>query len=426
MRRILLGATLLSLAPFAALGVQRTFRKATIHRVEGEGTDPPAASDPGFPDWVERFTGARFRGGNEVEILCDGDETFPRLWSDLEGAERFIHFQTYFAESGRAAGVTFGLLQRKARAGVKVRFLYDPVGCRGLAEGDLDALRRAGVEAHPLRPFGIGNLDRANHRVHSRVVLVDGSVGYTGDFGISDRWLGDGRSRGSWRSTNARFVGPALREHAAAFAILWAETTGVMLASEGISADPAPGAEMRAALLHSIPGVGSTAAQRLWALTAEGARRSCYIASGYFAPTVGQEQSLVEAARRGVDVRILNAAPEHTDVPAAYWAGRSRYAALLDAGVRLYEYRPSMMHAKFWVVDGVWSSIGALNLDNRSVSLNDEVALMIHDRGLAGRLTGDFMVDLTYARRILPEDLERSGWRERAAAWVAARINPLL
>lgn len=426
MARAMDRAALLSLAPFAVIGVQRVFREAAIHRVRGDGVDPPAAADPEFPGWVARFTGAAFRRGTEVEVLCDGDETFPRLWADLADAERFIHFQTYFAESGRAADETFGILERKARSGVRVRFLYDPVGCRGLDGGYLEALRRAGGEGYPLRPLGIGDLDRANHRVHSRIVLVDGSVGYTGDFGIADAWLGDGRSHGSWRSTNARFRGPALREHAAAFAILWSEAAGILLAGEGISAEPVSDEGMRAALLHSTPGVGSTAAQRLWALTMEGARRSCYVASGYFAPTADQERLLAEAARRGVDVRILVSRAEHTDVPAAYWAGRSRYASLLEAGVRIHEYRPSMMHAKYWTVDGIWSSVGALNLDNRSVSLNDEVALMVHDRRLAGKLVGIFMADLTRTRRILSEDLERSGWGERASAWAARRVNPLL
>ena len=417
---------LMTLAPFALIGLQRTFRTSAPHCLsEGDETHP-SPSDPTFPEWVERLTRAQFRPNNEVQILCNGDETYPRLWSDLEAAERSIEFQIYYAESGCVADRTFAILEKKARAGVRVRFLYDPVGCRGLDRRYVDALRSASVRAYPLRSLHLNNADRFNHRTHPRIVLIDGSLGYTGDFGLSDKWLGDGQSSGSWRSTNARFRGPALREHAAAFATLWTEATGELIAGEGLSVGPAIAGGEHAALLHTSPSVGSTPAERVWALTLATARETCYIASGYFAPTAGQARLLCAAARRGVDVRVLTASARHSDVPPAYWAGRGCYRELLEAGVKVFEYEPSMMHAKSWVADGIWCSVGALNLDNRSVALNDEVALMVHDAAFASRLTEIFRDDLKRARRITREELEQSGWRERTKAWGARQISALL
>jgi cardiolipin synthase len=424
-RRLAKGA-LLALAPFALIGLQRTFRARPPHWLRNGDEHVPSASNPDFPERVEQLTRAVFRSGNEVEMLCNGDETLPRLWSDLESAQRSIEFQIYYGESGQVADRTFAILEDRARAGVRVRFLYDPVGCRGLARRYLEALREAGAHLYPLRPLHFDRLDQFNHRAHSRIVLVDGNVGYTGDFGISDKWLGDGRSNSSWRSINARFRGPALREHVAAFIALWIEATGELITGEGLSAEAVSGGGKLAALLHSSPTIGSTAAERVWALTLASARETCFIASGYFAPTASQVQRLAAAARRGVDVRVLTASASHTDVPPAYWAGRSRYPELFEAGVKIYEYQPSMMHAKSWVVDGIWCSVGALNLDNRSVALNDEVALMIHDADFGTRLQEIFRSDLALARRVDPEDVQNSGWLDRNKAWSAYRINALL
>ena len=419
-------SALVALAPFALIGLQHTFRTSALHTAGGEHGPTPPASDPEFPRWIDRFTRASFDSGNQIEILRNGDETFPRLWADLTAAEHSIDFQTYYAESGQAAARTCAILAAKARAGVSVRVLYDPVGCRGLDGTYLEALRQGGAEVHVLRPLRISDLDRINHRVHSRVVVIDDGIGYTGDFGISDKWLGDGRTGGSWRSTNARFRGPALRQHSAVFETFWAEVTGNLIVEDGGFADSASSPGHHAGLLHSSPGVGSTAAERVWALTLAGARETCFIATGYFAPTATQVGSLAEAARRGVDVRILTASVRHTDAPPAYWAGRSCYDVLLQVGVRIYEYQPSMMHAKSWVVDGTWCSIGALNLDNRSVALNDEVALMVHDRELGTALSSMFMEDLAHSREVTRADLDRSRWTERARAWGARQINPLL
>lgn len=416
----------LAVAILAGVGALSLFRGTPVHRVRGEGGHPPpepAAAE--FPTAVELLTGAALHPGSRVEILRNGDGTFPRLWEDLRSARESILLQNYYAESGRVADTAVEILSGRARAGVRVRFLYDPVGFRGLDWSALERLREAGVEVHPLRPLRLRALHRVNHRAHSRIVVIDGAVGYTGGFGLSDRWLGDGRHAGEWRDTSARVAGPAVARMEAAFAALRAEATGELSIP---SPPPHPAAEgpHRAAFFHSSPGVGSTTAERLLALSVAGARRSVHLWSGYFAPGDGLVELLSAAARRGVEVRVLTATAEHTDIPVALWAGRARYLELLEAGVKIHEYRPAMMHAKGFVVDGVWCGVGAVNSDNRSLALNDESILLVWDEGVGAELEADFREDLRHADEILPEAFRGRGWGERARETAAAWLLRLL
>lgn len=413
------------LVALAVAGAMQAARGVPLRRVgSGKGPDPAPVGDPTFLEQVELHASARLRNGNRCDLLCNGDGTFPPLWEDLGGAGSSIQIQIYFAESSRIAERLTDVLEERARAGVRVELLFDAIGCRGLGGSYIDRLRRAGVQAHELRPPRSLDLARVSRRVHSRIVVVDGRVGYTGGFGISDRWEGDGRSPGSWRDTSVRFTGPAVRQLRAAFSTLWTEATGDLL----VPSDPAADADgpHTAGFVHVSPGAGSSTAERLLALSAAGARERCFISSGYFAPDDGQVALLTGAAARGVDVRVLTAARRHTDAPLAYWAGRSRYAELLEAGVRIFEYQPAMMHAKTFVIDGVWLSLGALNWDNRSVALNDEATLLVMDRHLGARMEGMFLDDLGRAQEISREWLRRRGRLERVRAWAAARILRLV
>lgn len=422
---VLLGIAL-AVAVLAWVGALSLFRGTPVHRVRGEaGREPPEPAAAEFPAGVELLAGAALHPGNRVELLRNGDGTFPRLWEELRSARESILFQNYYAESGKVAETTVEILSERARAGVRVRFLYDPVGFRGLAAPALERLREAGVEVHPLRPLRLRALHRANHRAHSRIVVVDGAVGYTGGFGLSDRWLGDGRHAGEWRDTNVRVTGPAVAPMEAAFASLRAEATGELFVPAPLPRPSADGPH-RAAFFHSSPGVGSTTAERLLALTVAGARRSVHVWSGYFAPEDGLVQLLAAAARRGVEVRVLTATGEHTDIPVALWAGRARYPELLEAGVRIHEYRPAMMHAKSFVVDGVWCAVGAINFDNRSLALNDESALLVWNGSVGAELEADFREDLRHADEILPEAFRGRGWGERARETAAAWLLRLL
>jgi cardiolipin synthase len=201
------------------------------------------------------------------------------------------------------------------------------------------------------------------NRSHVRAIVIDGRVGWTGGFGIDDKWLGDGHSNGAWRDTNVRFEGPAVRQLEAAVAAAWTEATGVLLSGRATLPSYDDGVAT-AGLLYTSPTLGSTAAERFLALSIGGARRTLYITNAYFAPDASFVALLDDAARRGVDVRLLLAGPR-TDIRMARRAARARYEQLLAAGVCIYEWQPSSLHAKTFVVDELWSSIGTMNFARR-------------------------------------------------------------
>jgi len=278
-------------------------------------------------------------------------------------------------------------------------------------------MRQSGVRTAALRPLKPSKLNTVHHRSHVRVVVVDGRVGYTGGFGIDDKWLGNGRQKGQWRDTNARFTGPAVRQLQAIFVACWAEAThelltGSLLFPNGGSAPIAGEAGVLAAVLHATPSVGSTEAERFFALSIAGARKTLYITNSYFVPAHNFRRLIADAARRGVDTRVLTAGDD-TDVKTTLYAGRARYKQLLTAGVRIYEYRPTMMHAKTIVTDGTWVSIGSMNADNRSLTFNEEVNLLALDSNLGATLDRMFFDDLQHADEVTLEKFRKRPLRNR-------------
>jgi cardiolipin synthase len=257
-----------------------------------------------------------------------------------------------------------------------------------------------------------------------RGIVIDSRIGWTGGFGIDDKWLGDGRSNGSWRETNVRFEGPAVRQLQAAFAAAWVEATGVLFTGRATLA-PQENGVTSAGLLYTSPTLGSTAAERFFALSIAGARKTLYITNAYFAPARSFVELLAAAARRGVDVRILTAGPR-TDVNIVRLAGRAWYRALLEAGVRVYEWQPSTLHAKTFVVDGEWFTIGSMNFDNRSMALNDEATLMVLDRAVGEQMDRIFIDDLRYAEEITVARFRQRSWFHRIAERGANLITRLL
>jgi cardiolipin synthase len=278
----------------------------------------------------------------------------------------------------------------------------------------MDRLRAAGVEAAWLRPLHWYSLDKAGNRSHVRAIIVDGRIGYTGGFGFDDKWLGDGLHDNQWRETNIRFEGPAVTQLQATFAAGWAEAKGELLTGDlffprSTFADVGP---VQAGVLHASPTLGSTTAERFMALSIASARRTLYITNAYVVPDDDFRRMLTDAAARGVDVRILTNG-DKSDVMMTTYATRARYDELLKGGVRVYEYLPTTLHSKTFVVDGLWSSVGSLNFDNRSLALNDESSFVSLDATLAASLMTMFENDLRHAKEITLEEHERRPWKER-------------
>ena len=375
---------------------------------------PPAVSTEAFRNLIQLTLGTALRPGNGIEVLANGDAIYPRLWDDLRSAKHSITLQLYYCKPGRMAEELKTILIERARAGVKVLFLRDAFGAHELKKEYVQELIDAGVEVCRFRPTNFFELHKAQSRSHIRIVVVDGRIGYTGGFGIDDQWYGDGRTNGSWRETCVRFTGPAVAQHQSIFVAGWAEAanhllTGALLFPE----DPfEPVGNITAASAHLAPTVGSTASERLTALTITCAERTLYIASAYFLPDDDFRRMLTEAARRGVDVRILTTGPE-TDTKFTLYASHARYEELLEGGVRIFEYQPTMMHAKALVADGIWSVVGTMNIDNRSFALNDESMVLVHDRGVAASLESLFLDDLRYSKEMTLAEWRRRPLRHR-------------
>jgi cardiolipin synthase len=397
----------------AWIGFLHITRGTAVRHVRGVGADgaPVGVSEPHFPLSIALLTGTPLTAGNRVEIALNGDGTYARLWEDLRSARRSITLQLYYGNLGRVADTLHEILVNRAKAGVRVFVLYDAFGTLEMPRHRVESLRKSGIRVEPFRPLHISALHLAQNRSHARGIVIDGRVGWTGGFGIDDKWLGDGRRNGSWRETNVRFEGPAVRQLQAAFAAAWTEATGVLFTGRATLAEHADGVTA-AGLLYATPTLGSTAAERFMAASISGARTSLYITNAYFAPDDNLLELLVAAARRGVEIRVLTAGPR-TDVRTVRFAGRAVYERLLTAGVRIYEWQPTTLHAKVFVADSLWSTIGSMNFDNRSLALNDETTLMILDAEIGRQMVAIFEDDLRDAKAITLEQFRQRSWLEQ-------------
>ena len=417
----------LAILAFALIGILTVTRGTPVRRVLAIGDAKlPGVRDSLFVRTIELFSGMRIEDGNAVEVLPNGS-VYPRLWSDIRSARQTVTVQMYFSKPGAVADSLAASLAERARAKVRVLLLLDAFGSQDLAGAWTDNLRRAGVEVAWLRSLHWYTLHRAATRSHVRVVVVDGRVGYTGGFGLADYWLGNGRSENEWRESNVRFEGPAVAQLQSAFASGWAEATGELITGD-LFFPPrsfAQAGPVRAALLYTVPTVGSTPAERFLAMSISGARRTLYISNSYFVPDDDFRDLLVRAAKRGVDVRVLTAG-DKSDVKTTLYAGRARYPEMIKGGVRIYEYQPTMMHAKTFVIDGVWSTVGSLNFDNRSLVFNNESNLVTLDGRVGATLDSLFMDDLRYAKEIKLDEFNRRSWLEKALEWGANSLQRLL
>lgn len=414
---------------FVLVGLLSLTRGGYVRTVitEGDSEGPPDVSDPLFPRSIELFTGTHIEPGNQIEILLNGEGTYPKLWEDLASAKETITMQMYYSQPGVVADTVAKYLSERARAGVRVLLLLDAFGSGTLTEEWKGGLREAGVEIGWLRKVRWYTLHKASQRSHVRVVVVDGRVGYTGGFGIADYWLGNGRQKEQWRDTNVRFSGPTVAALQATFAAGWAETTGELLTGD-VFFPPVSfetDGTVHAGLMHSLPTIGSTPAERFIALSIAGSRKTLYISNSYFVPSADFCELLINAAKRGVDVRVLTVSSE-SDVKTTWYAGRALYEKLLEGGVKVYEYKPAMMHAKTIVVDGLFSVIGSMNFDNRSIAFNNEAQIVALDARVGQEMDAIFLEDLKYSEEIKLESFRQRSWLDKVKESGAQKLRRIL
>ena len=427
MKRVAIILGVVTVLGFALIGVLSITRGTPVGRVVTlSDSGPPSVGDSLFERTFELFTGTHIYPGNVVAQALNGDGTYPQLWTDLRSAQRTLTVQMYYSLPGKVADTLATILRDRARAKVRVLLLLDAFGSQHLSKDWIRSLTDAGVEVAKLRKLRWFTIHDAGDRSHVRVVVVDGKIGWTGGFGIADYWLGDGHHEEQWRESNVRFSGPAVMELQSAFAAAWAEATGELLTgplffpTNGFQ----PVGTTHAGLLYTAPTTGSTPAERFLALTLSGARKTMYITNSYFVPDDDFRRLLKHAVERGVDVRVLSVSSK-TDVKTTWYAGRYRYEELLRAGIKIYEYQPTMIHSKTIVVDGLWSTIGSMNFDNRSMAFNDESNLVVLDSAFGAQMDSVFFDDLRYAKQINLEEFQRrSAWTKmlEAGATLLSRL----
>jgi cardiolipin synthase len=293
----------------------------------------------------------------------------------------------------------------KAREGIEVRVLLDDWGSHPGRLADL--MEKAGVKLRWYKPLRIYSIYKLGNRTHRKILTVDGRLGFIGGFGIDDRWKGDARNPDEWRETNVQLEGPVVAQLQAIFMEDWVHTTGEVLHGEKqFPPTPAAGTMLAQAIAASRSDASSRA-KLLYYMAIQAARKTIWIENAYFVPDGQIRRGLVNAVARGVDVRVL-VPGRHIDVPIVRMASRFHYGELLDGGVKIYEYRPTMMHNKVMVVDGIWSTIGSINFVNRSMKKNAEANVAIYDRGFAALVENMIIADLEKS-----EVFTRAKWKKR-------------
>jgi cardiolipin synthase len=396
-------AGLLALAlALAASGCSYIFsEKRTVYQYEPMyGVD-----SPDFRRSLE-VLGTELIASNGATLLKNGDETFTAILEAFRGARRSINMEVYIFNDGKVGTEFARVLADRAREGVEVRLLVDGFGSSlGGLEEQMEA---AGVRVEIYKPLRIYSLDRIGNRTHRRILTVDGHIGFCGGFAVDDRWQGNARNPSEWRDTNIRVEGPVVAQLQHVFLEDWVHTTGEVLHGPGQFPPIEPGGDILAQAVSSSRSDQSSMAKLQYYMGIQAARKTIWIENAYFVPDRQIRQGLVAAAARGVDVRVI-VPGKYIDSPNVRLASRFHYGELLDGGVRIYEYLPTMMHNKVMVVDGIWTSIGSINFVNRSMTKNGEANVSVYDRGFAAEVETMIEEDLTNCERFTKEKWNKRG-----------------
>ena len=358
-----------------------------------------ATEDPQFHRALGALLGPSIVEGNKVDVLLNGDAIFASMLKAIGQAQRSITFETYIYWSETIGREFADALVARARAGVRVHVLLDWVGSAKMEQRYLDEMKQAGVEVERYHKPNWSGLFRMNNRTHRKVLVVDGQIGFTGGVGIADQWRGDAQDSDHWRDTHFRVEGPVVAQMQSVFMDNWIKATGRVLHGELYFPALTSRGEQRAQMFSSSPTGGSESMHLMYLMAVTAAKQSIDLSSSYFVPDDLTVATLVEAARRGVKIRIITPGKE-IDSDIVRRASRARWGPLLQAGVLIAEYQPTMFHCKVLVVDQLLVSVGSTNFDPRSFRLNDEANLNVLDAAFAKEQVAVFDADLARASPI--------------------------
>jgi cardiolipin synthase len=386
---------------------------------------PLSLGEPSFFPTLEAYAMAPIVGGNSVEFLLNGEQIFPSMIEAINAAQRTITYAQYFYEDGPVARDMAEALAERCRNGVGVNVLLDSFGALGIPAEYADLMKRSGCHVAYARPLTQPFFRKANNRMHRRILVVDGRIGFTGGSGVSRKWMGNGRVEHHWRDTDVRIEGPVVEYLQGAFAENWLEATGMVLGGEAYFPRPLePRGPVHAQIVKSSPAAGGTGMYTTFLLAVSAARRSIYITNPYFVLDDKMSEALRQAARRGVRVIVL--VPGAIDHNIVRQASRRAFGSMLRSGIQIFEYAPALLHSKTMVIDGVWTTIGSTNLDNRSFAVNDELNLIAYSAPVAQRMEQIFMDDVALSRPVTFEDWKRRGIIAKMLELLALPVRDLL
>jgi cardiolipin synthase len=381
--------------------------------------EPPAAgiTSEEFLRELQALTNGQLGNDVRIEPLPNGEHFYEAELQAIRGARQSVNLEAYIFQRGEVARRFLEALTEVARKGVEVRLVVDAMGSFSTGKSDFKSLREVGGQVKFYHSVRWNTWMRSNNRTHRELAVIDGRIGFIGGAGVADHWLLSKKNHPRWRDEMFRVTGEAVTALQGAFAENWLECSGELLSGDAFFPKPARAGASRTLTISSSPSQGgSTRARVLYQLMLASATRSIDITTPYFLPDDSLVRELLRARRRGVHVRVLvpGGKSDHVMTRAS---SRSKYGDLLLAGTEIYEYQPSMVHAKIMTVDSTWSIVGSTNFDNRSFGINDEVNLAALDPQLAGTLRHQFQQDLVSAHRVTYDEWKHRPVWQRGVEW---------
>ena len=350
--------------------------------------------------------------GNRITPLMNGEEIFPAMLRAIASARRNITFETYIYWSGQIGEQFAQALSERARNGVCVHLMLDWVGCSKMSHELLQSMQDAGVQIeryHALRWYSLGRL---NNRTHRKILLIDGTLGFTGGVGIADQWTGHGQDPDHWRDMHFEVRGPVVAQMQTAFLDNWIKVTGSVLHGAHYFPELEAHGDCAAQMFMSSPEGGSDSMRLMYLTAITAAETSIDIEAAYFIPDRLMSRELISARQRGVRIRVL-IPDRYLDSDTVRVASKREWGVLMESGVEIYLYQPTMLHCKMLIFDRHMVSVGSTNFDMRSFELNDEASLNVYDDGFAQRMTAVFETDLKSAKRYSLDAWQHRSWTQR-------------
>lgn len=391
---------------------------------KGMGAGAPSLSSNEFAEAMAEEAKSPWVEGNHLQTLVNGAEYFPAMLEAVKSAKKTITFETFVAVDGF---VTYDLVMamcERAQAGVKVHVILDGIGSRKLDKRYLEALEVAGAEVHMYRPFNYFRLIHGNNRDHRKLLVIDGELGFTGGAGYADCWNGRAKGKWQWRDTMYRVRGPVVAQMQHAFADNWKELTKVDLAGDEYFPKLSKAGNMKTHVVLGAPCEQGDTLGASYLLAIDAAQKSLLIGHAYFLPNKQLLEALLSARARGVEIDVV-LPNDHIDTPIVRQTSMTCWPELLEAGVRIYEFQPSMMHGKLIVVDDELSIIGSGNFDDRTFFINDEVNMHVLSKSFAREQRKMFEHDLKSCLSKSKEDA-KAKLGDLPRRWVGALIEPQL